>query len=1027
MKNFKIIGCLLGLLFVLISVGDVKANCSNCLAYSSDSQFCNKGGYIYHKDGGNCYQFKFIGLNVKALSRLNDTELEEVLIQAASMGVTVIRFSAANGNINTTVAAQRAMHVLDYARGYNTTHEQNMKFIEAIQNMKFIITLADFYGNHGTYTGTDGDGVYYPVETGIMAVLTDHSPYITVDGTKVLHPDFFRPDDGAFSEEPIFYQKNYETWVREIISQLAGNTARQKQILSIELCNDLSSIAEPTVENMRRIKGFIKYIAQVIKTELPLLVSIGNTSTHHTLNGNLNDIDINEFRKDVYYWKDPDDSDLNDVASDMLSKVDFMTTHNYNNEWSQSNKQFRGYLRQDEDFKYSRAKQIPIVVVEFGFSGNTATTEAFGGGCWESNIPYAIPPATGGQLFDRPCAINNGIYSLFGHGASGVMAADFNPFGTDKGLGGESAELDARSDDYDYLKQIWTLRSSHPFSNNFQTGFYECRDGMILDETPPDGPRNIVCESAGKIEVTHTITPNFSIAYNSGEDVTFFPSDSGEGFDADVGTDATAEIKAIDCLNCSAVAPKESCNTSTDCCGADKNKASYWRCVSYTEAGIVDWNVSKGLDYNMYNCVNAWNYYASVYNRNPDKFLWVGFAKLAGDYFYEGFQDIHVARKALESGVPVHVVAAVLIEGLSNAPAYATLPAATIAGIDDLINSYSAQAAIDHLWLIERTFLTMQKQIFDDIVWQHLAYHHGSQNGGNGFEFLRDILLNDSEYKNKYSQDVTQDIIDTWEAIHMSQSPADDLAYQGLVGIANLEQNHVIADTYDEMRGYDRKWHIGDNVVIQGIFQMLSHIAESPIDGNDLYAPQYDGRLLRDVVPLGNVTNRVHRWSWITNDMAPRFFDHIKYNRGNTNTVIYRSIDMSNHNDPRLLSNEIYPFPLNTTDIRIRDPKECNGETRIPDSKQQTPLEDNQYQFTIQPNPFNTQTEIVFNLTEDAPVTIRVTDMMGRHVATLADDEMKTTGEHIVIFNGSQYPSGMYMTHIQVGAYSGTQKMILAK
>jgi len=53
--------------------------------------------------------------------------------------------------------------------------------------------------------------------------------------------------------------------------------------------------------------------------------------------------------------------------------------------------------------------------------------------------------------------------------------------------------------------------------------------------------------------------------------------------------------------------------------------------------------------------------------------------------------------------------------------------------------------------------------------------------------------------------------------------------------------------------------------------------------------------------------------------------------------------------------------------------------------------------------------------------------MMGRHITTLVDGETKTTGEHTVIFDGSSYPAGMYMTHIQVGEYNGTQKMILAK
>ncbi len=85
------------------------------------------------------------------------------------------------------------------------------------------------------------------------------------------------------------------------------------------------------------------------------------------------------------------------------------------------------------------------------------------------------------------------------------------------------------------------------------------------------------------------------------------------------------------------------------------------------------------------------------------------------------------------------------------------------------------------------------------------------------------------------------------------------------------------------------------------------------------------------------------------------------------------------------------------------------------------------YDFSIQPNPFGNATQIKFTLSEALPVTIWVTDMMGRHISTLANDEITSAGEHQVTFEAANYSAGMYFATIQAGEYFGTQKMILAK
>jgi len=76
------------------------------------------------------------------------------------------------------------------------------------------------------------------------------------------------------------------------------------------------------------------------------------------------------------------------------------------------------------------------------------------------------------------------------------------------------------------------------------------------------------------------------------------------------------------------------------------------------------------------------------------------------------------------------------------------------------------------------------------------------------------------------------------------------------------------------------------------------------------------------------------------------------------------------------------------------------------------------------PNPFTGQTTIEFKLTKDTPVTLFVSDVTGRQIAVLLNNDEKTEGTHSVIFDGNNYPAGMYY---YTGEYYGTQKMVLAK
>ncbi|TAK67373.1 MAG: T9SS type A sorting domain-containing protein [Bacteroidetes bacterium] len=88
------------------------------------------------------------------------------------------------------------------------------------------------------------------------------------------------------------------------------------------------------------------------------------------------------------------------------------------------------------------------------------------------------------------------------------------------------------------------------------------------------------------------------------------------------------------------------------------------------------------------------------------------------------------------------------------------------------------------------------------------------------------------------------------------------------------------------------------------------------------------------------------------------------------------------------------------------------------------------------PNPFNPTTSIVFDLPQDALVTLKVFDALGREVAVLLENQPRAAGSHEVVFSADNFASGLYFYRISVISGSATasrqtfgdvKKMILIK
>jgi hypothetical protein len=79
------------------------------------------------------------------------------------------------------------------------------------------------------------------------------------------------------------------------------------------------------------------------------------------------------------------------------------------------------------------------------------------------------------------------------------------------------------------------------------------------------------------------------------------------------------------------------------------------------------------------------------------------------------------------------------------------------------------------------------------------------------------------------------------------------------------------------------------------------------------------------------------------------------------------------------------------------------------------------------PNPFNPSTTILFTISRDAYVSLRVYDLIGKEVATLVRGRVRS-GEYRIMFDAHTLPSGMYFYTLTAdNTYSETKKLVLVR
>jgi uncharacterized protein YukE len=305
-----------------------------------------------------------------------------------------------------------------------------------------------------------------------------------------------------------------------------------------------------------------------------------------------------------------------------------------------------------------------------------------------------------------------------------------------------------------------------------------------------------------------------------------------------------------------------------------------WREIAYWRAGIDpdEWRPEDGLLENDAIVQAVYRYYGDLYLEHPE-LQWAGMANVVGPMFYAGWQDMYAVRGLSDEGQRARYLSELV--GLPTLPGWVydagdhiadVVPGGFLSPVD-----LAEHLTDEELEWYEDRFMGMQKEIFDDLAWQHEAYVLG------GVGLMRDIHRN-----NPAEVDTRQ--LQAWEDI---ASGEPDRVAEGNTQLLRREQLEIIQDDYDDMRGHHGP--VGDVATYA-----FSVMAENPVPGGQAYrdydpitidadigppdltfgvpfGPSWtwdspDYHFEQDLpLPAGNLSNFEDRWGWIENDMLPRY------------------------------------------------------------------------------------------------------------------------------------------------------------
>jgi len=222
-------------------------------------------------------------------------------------------------------------------------------------------------------------------------------------------------------------------------------------------------------------------------------------------------------------------------------------------------------------------------------------------------------------------------------------------------------------------------------------------------------------------------------------------------------------------------------------------------------------------------------------------------------------------------------------------------------------------------------------------------------------------------------------------------------------------------------------FHVGDFNFV-GYREQIETVTAGNIQDEGIYGSDFpldwDGTAITDL--FSRHTHKRMAYTWRS--------DGSSFNPGKLDYVLYTNSNLSILNHFVLNTLAMPDSVLNEWELEAEDTNEASDHLpRIVDFMVTdlgiTGELDLPQQYILShpyPNPFNPQVMIPITLAREAHIQLRIYDIHGRLVISIADDVLPA-GKKLFSWDGSQYPSGVYIVRCQAGHVMQTEKIILLK
>ena len=168
--------------------------------------------------------------------------------------------------------------------------------------------------------------------------------------------------------------------------------------------------------------------------------------------------------------------------------------------------------------------------------------------------------------------------------------------------------------------------------------------------------------------------------------------------------------------------------------------------------------------------------------------------------------------------------------------------------------------------------------------------------------------------------------------------------------------------------------------------------------------------------------------SWEASNEAIRNISVYRSANGSDFEKIYAAAFTESFEDTTIEAGSTYSYKVTVTDMMGFESEFSNETGDIHTANE----EETDVAFTFKldqnyPNPFNPSTVISYQLAANSTVSLKVFDLLGREVAALINNELKSAGTHSMTWTAAGFPSGVYIYTLKTEFGSFSRKLTLVK